>query len=740
MLLYDPPFLMVGDVVVYRDSALRETFYWLKSVPSLVVGDDSPAFWASVFLPPAAVAAGRPDDVSRTTVSFDVELTLPADVGERVREEIRRRWGVAPRHFSPVPLAAGQTNLSIATTAENGVGTDLFVHSGHAPSLVAGNRAAFAVAAEGREARIIAASLLSGHLAAVVSYHLEYPGIAPTFSARMQVNWQAVYSKFRERDADNFIFVTDEVERTIESLEESRAIEVEVLELDPDGAGAATRALFDQLREQVVQRLFDTPVQLGQVPVEERIAAGIRDIGSSLLPGRHHILRTLDQSALSRTSIDLSEQRVRNYSFHAQSTLAGLVRGIPDLGERVAFVDLGALPLRVESIRVELAAGSEAFGVRFAEIDVTVSDPESGATLIGERVILSPAEDQPTLLNYRRTSAREPLASYTVTLHLDPERAPGGREVLRFDPRPLSGDRIWINPEEWLDLVTLRVMVDDASLFALPASLDVEIETLSALPDAPPRRALLSLSAETTEARHAVIVEEDREASFRLREIFRRQGEQDFVRDFEPVSPGNHRIMNPFGQSWQMRVMAVADWTVSNTLFAEFRVWDVERELFLRDEHSFNEQSQEFILAFSTSLATPRKAEVRLTRFTHSGELVNGPWQDLTGPMTVVRDSIQAQRRIRAVLLAPHFEALDLKKVWLELEYEDQEHDLDLEQDLEFSGDRSSRDWTHPFPDPTHAKYRFRLRARSRAGDRFDQDWRETSLDSLRLHLPDDPF
>ncbi len=739
MLLYDPPFLMVNDMVVYRDSADAETFYWLKGVPGLVRHADEPAFWASVFLPPTDTG-DDPEAVTRTTVSCDIELTLSADQITRLEDEIQRRWGRRARRLSPVPLSSGRTSLVLGTTAPTGESTDLFVHTGHPPALVAGNRAAFAVAAEGREARILAGSLLAGHLAAVVSYHLEYPGIAPAFQARMQVDWSAVYSKLRDVHRENFIFVSEEIDSTIESLKQTQAVQVEILELDPDGAGAATQALFDQLREQVMQRLFESPLQIGQVPVEERISAGVRDILSSLIPGRHHLLRRREQIAQESTTIDLREQRVRTYGFHAQSTLAGLAAGFPNLRERIGFVNLGMLPQRLEEIRVELAAGSEGYGVRFAEVEVEVTSPDSEETVLQTTKILRPNEPEPILLHYRRPGEQEPETRYRVKIHLDPERSPSGREVLMCDWRPLIGDRIWLHPEEWLDIATLRVLVDDASLFRLPARLNVEVETLSQPTTGPPRKTNLELSAEQTEARHTVVVDEGGEVRFRVREVFQPQGDPDFIRDIGELPPGDHRVMNPFGQSWQMRVMAAADWSATQILFAEFRVWDVERELFLRDEYSFSQSSPEFILAFSTSSETPPRAEVRLTRLTHTGQLLKGPWKDIVGPLTVVRDDIEAVRRLRAMLLAPHFAELNLRKVWAEFKYADPANGIDLEHDMEFDRDGAVRDWLHPFPDPTREQYRFRLRALSQDGDRFNAPWTETALDHLRLELPEDPF
>lgn len=577
MLLYDPPFLMIEDVLIHRDSGDPETFYWLKGIPELVSTADGPSIWGTILVPDVA-AADDPDAVNRTTLSFDTEITLAPGQNERLAEAIHDRWGKKPKRLVPAPLSSGTVTLTLATTADFGPGTDVFVHSGHAPSLVADNRAAFAVAADGVEGRLLAAAMMAGSLAATVSYDLTYRGIAPSFRASMKVDWRGVYRRFRERSAENFIFVSDEVDKTITSLKEDSAITIKIEELDPDGATAATKALFDQFREEIMKKLFERPMQFGDVPVEERIAAGIRDIGSSLLPGRHHLLRTLNESALTTTTLDLSEERVRDYPFHPQSTLAGLVADVADIDSHIAFVAMGGLANRPEELRVELSPGSAELGIRFVEVDVTVTSPGASAPLLRQTAILRP-DATSEVLRFRRHGLEEPSATYRLVVHLSPEQAPSGHETISFPEHAVAGNRIFIDPEAWLDIASLRIVVDDPALFSLPARLLVEIRPVVAGVVVEQARQTLELSAAASETRFAIVVDEGQQTAFHLTEIFQKQGEPDHKRVFEHVEPGEHRVMNPFGQSWQMRILGIADWQATDRLFAEFRVWDVERAL-----------------------------------------------------------------------------------------------------------------------------------------------------------------
>src|SRR4051794_11568763 len=278
MLNAQPPYLMVDATTVFTDHADPEAFYYMISVPELVRDSGEPAFWATSILPSVSVTSGgaaAQPEVARSTVSFDVQLAISDDALEKLKKEIQKRWGRIPKRLSPVPLRGGKANLAVARPGANEASKDFFIYEGHAPSLMGANRAAFALAAQGEEAQFLTAALSGGSVPAVVSYELEYLGLAPSFHASMVVHWSSVYQQLRERATTNFIFVSSELDKTIETMQETRAIEIQVEELDPEGAKAATKALFDELKSEAVKKLFETPRPVGEVPIEERIGRGV---------------------------------------------------------------------------------------------------------------------------------------------------------------------------------------------------------------------------------------------------------------------------------------------------------------------------------------------------------------------------------------------------------------------------------------------------------------------------------
>jgi hypothetical protein len=236
-----------------------------------------------------------------------------------------------------------------------------------------------------------------------------------------------------------------------------------------------------------------------------------------------------------------------------------------------------------------------------------------------------------------------------------------------------------------------------------------------------------------------VIVPEGRATVFRGREVFRRVGEPDFTRTV-PSIDRVHRIMNPFGQSWTMEVRAVSTWADTIALVVEFRVWDVARAMWLLSEQQFSKEKPVFTLRFATSPETPRHAEARTTRILADGTPVRGPWRDLAGPVVAVTDQVAAERRIRAKLDIPHFASAAVKKVNVELEYRPDPARPVLTGLMELASADAIADWTHPFPDPTRPRYRYRVKARGEAGERYSGLWEESGADDLTITLPPSPW
>jgi hypothetical protein len=377
--------------------------------------------------------------------------------------------------------------------------------------------------------------------------------------------------------------------------------------------------------------------------------------------------------------------------------------------------------------------------VQSVELQIEVRTPGREEPLLDRSVILQGATLR-EVLPFRRFGTEEPSVRYRANMSIDSSMAPGGREHWSFDWRTVEGQRVWFNPEEWLDVVEMRVEIDDPAVFEGPTRVEMEIEAWIPGDAAPLRRSTFHFTKEVPAGVFTVIVPEGQTPTFQGRETFRRLGEPDFVRHIPLISGSAHRIMNPFGKAWSMEVRAVANWATTEALLVELRVWDVARNIWLRDDHRFTKDGTAYTLRFLTSPETPRKAEARVTRIGTDVSIVRGPWKDLAGAVVAVTDAVEPLRRLRVRLIAPHFTEVGVRRARADIEYHDPDQRIHETAELTFSGDGAVVDWLHPFRDPSRPLYRYRLRASGQNGETYKSAWAEGGDDDLELILPASPW
>jgi hypothetical protein len=370
------------------------------------------------------------------------------------------------------------------------------------------------------------------------------------------------------------------------------------------------------------------------------------------------------------------------------------------------------------------------------QVEVLTADRQT--TIVEKRITLNPAQLERSIVRYHRTGIGDPIVRYSVEMFLDPTTAPQGRERWSLDWREAHGQRIYFDPSEWLDTALIRFEMESASVFDLPASVMLDVEVWLADASQPFRTAHFDFSKAAMSQVMHVIVPEGRSVIFKGKETFRRPGEPDFVRDSLTFTPPVYTIHNPFAKSWSMEIHAVADWDATNTLFAEMRVWDVARQLWLMAETKFTKDAPVYTLRFATSPETPRNAEIRLTRIAQSGQIIRGPWSDIAGAVVGVTDQVDAVRRIRVKLHASTFVDDRVQRVIVDLEY--RAGDINAHGSVVLTEDGATADWTHPFPNFSQGGYKYRVRASSLDGETHVADWKRSATDDLMIALPSHPW
>jgi len=739
MLLYQPPFLMVDNLMLFPDHEDPQAFYYIVSVPELALDNGELSFWGLAVLPDVSVdAAGDTvQDLSRVNLSFDVELTVTTEQLENAKKELAKQRGVEVKSLTPAPFQSGKTTLIVARPGDQ-QSKDITVFDGHSPSLLGANRAAFAVSAQEEEAKVLVASLAAGSIAATVGYELNFLGLTPSFEAKMTVHWQAVYNQFHQNDTTNFIFVSDQIEQTVEHLQESRAIEIEIKELDPEGASSATKALFDELKSQVVQKLFETPRPIGDEPIEDRIGHGVRNVLTALLPGVAHSLREMHQDELSDTIIDLHDQQSKSYPCFPQSTFSGMVKRAGGIKDKLQYVSLADLPFHVSDLVVEVAASAPELGVKAVNLLVEALSSDRNTTLLSQQVLLDVSKPGRTVLHYRPKGTGAPVIRFQAEMMLDPTTAPNGKERWPFDWKDVQGGRIWFDPEEFLTSTSVRFEVESGALFDLPASVMLDVGAYLGGDQLPFRSSHFDFAKDSLSQTFSVIVPDGADVVFKGKLTYRRPGEADYVVDGLTFNTPVYTIRNPFAKAWNMEVHSSADWNTTDGLVVEMRVWDPLRKVWVTGETKITKDAPVYTFRFFTSPDTPRDAQMRLSRITKDGNVIRGPWRDYSGAVVSISDQFQAARRIRVTLDAPRFTVDKVRAVSVELTY--RAGDLNVDGNVLLTSDKAFGDWIHPFPDYSQPTYQFQVKARSTDGDSYSVKAQNCALDDLTVSLPANPW
>jgi len=75
MLSYQPPFMDVGNLTIFRDDTDPETFYYANIQPSIVEKKEGPAFSAYTILPESSTEEAI-NQVMDTSLSLEVSLNV----------------------------------------------------------------------------------------------------------------------------------------------------------------------------------------------------------------------------------------------------------------------------------------------------------------------------------------------------------------------------------------------------------------------------------------------------------------------------------------------------------------------------------------------------------------------------------------------------------------------------------------------------------------------------------------
>lgn len=744
MLSYKPPFLEAGNLTLFRDDTNMDIYYYVCLQPSVSTGDDGePVLSAYAVLPESGVGV-ESESIVEASLMMDISLKPSPEELKLAEETIKEKFGRKPKILAPAPLHSAKAYLIMAQAGQEPDPKTWFITSEVRSSLFGNNNASLVVRATGKDARQLVAALDSDTVAASIHYELEITGIAPVYKASLTAHWNKIYHHFESVENTNFIFYNDQVSKAVDNLAETSAIEVIIEELDPDVKAQAMSNLLNELKTEVIQRMFkpaSSPLTASK-NLEERIGSGAARLLSSIMPGAHYIRRSIDESQLVSSTINLSQRNAKRYPFFPQRLLSSLIRAAGGISHRIEWIKLDEIPFIDQRVEIRLSADTfTSSNILSVVVDCRVINTMSGERVAHKSVVFDNDDALQNHLNFTRQKDVGYRYEYKVSMFMatTSTKLPG---EMQLDWMGTDNPYIYVNPAAYFETHELDVNLDDSSIFdrvhliQVDASVSENVDNELVL-----QRSWLFRKDDKEHKVLSVVANKQIPLKINLKVTYFITESKEHTAFYEDVRGTFFFIPNPFENKWSTDIICNADWTLINRIILETRISDAEQAEPLFNKFTFNEGQTEQQLMVSCSLDTPKhKLEYRITVLTADNEIIQGPWQMHEGPVLVVSDKVKPERIIRAsIVQSPDFVKKEIKKVSVAFKYEDKLNGIEVVSDpLAFKNRDDVVEFRHPMPDFNKKDYLYRMLIRGVFGETFKTDWITEKNDKLDLIIQDD--
>lgn len=729
---------------MFRDDYSDETFYYTCLQPSISTGNNGePSVSAYALLPESGVGLAS-ESIIEASLMMDLDLKPTQTELTLAENAIKEKFGKKPKILAPAPLHSGKVYLIMAQAGEDPDPESWFITSEVKSSLFGDNRASLVVKASGKDAKHLVAALDADTVAASIHYELELIGIAPVFKASLTARWKQIYHHFENLENLNLIFYNDQVSETVDELAETSAIDIRIEELDPDIKAEAMKNLLNELKSDVIKKLFkpaSSPLGASE-NLEERIGSGAARLLASIAPGMHYIRRTIDENQLVETTINLSQRNAKKYPFFPQSLLSTLINEAGGITGKIQWIKLDEIPFIDQRVEIRLSADTfTSSNIKSVVVDCRVIDVTSEVEVTHKSVVFDSDDNLKNHLNFTRQKDTQYRYDYKVSMFMvtSSTKLPGKMEL---EWKRIDNPYIYVNPADYFETHEIDINLDDTSIFNRTHLIQVDVNVKDAADDEMVmQRSYLFKPDDKEHKVLSVVANKNTPLKFNLKLTYFLTESKEHTAFIEDIQGTFFFIPNPFENKWSVDILCHADWTTTNRIILETRVFDAELADPVFNKFTFNEGMTEQQFTIACSLDTPKhKLEYRVTRLTAENEIIQGPWLLHEGIMLVITDNLEPERIIRAsIISSPDFEKKEIKKVSLDFIYEDPTNGIEVTSErLPFQNKEDIVEFRHPMPDFNKKDYKYRMYIRGIFGETYKTDWITEKNDKLDLIISDD--
>lgn len=362
MLYLNPPYYVINGVSVFPDHQDPLQFYFLPMMPRLSTTKDSAT---GIDLPTIQLIEYEGSAGTGGFINFDVNIGIDPDVLTDVASQLRQQAHLSDQpRLSPLTFVDGSVKLLIlgaegpdptststsgrpaaapasSAAAAGGPKFVIKVQNAAKPALYGDNQASFSVQLDQYGATILEQALKGDMAPIAVIYSLDFLALRPAFNVHLNIDWDRVQKYLDEHFTTSVLFYSNDVEKAVDSLIESRAITIDVDTFIADGDPSSHSVSSDRDRavsecyELIKNNFFESslpPPNPDQPDGWDKAAGAFENLSKMALTGGWSSMASFSYKKTDLTRIDkkhldlnISERTAIIRTLYPQAHLSGLL-------------------------------------------------------------------------------------------------------------------------------------------------------------------------------------------------------------------------------------------------------------------------------------------------------------------------------------------------------------------------------------------------------------------------------
>lgn len=748
MLYFMPPYHIINGVCLFRDHADLLQYYYLPVAPKLTRIQDPVT---KQRIPQLQLIQYRGEAGKGGFLNFSVNIGVEPEILDDVRSKLRslERLRQTPK-LAPVPLIDGTVKMMLfgrQTGDSLPEGTSpkfvLKIDQAAKPSLYGDNQAVFSVALDAEGVTMLQKAL-QGEMSPIgIVYSLDYLGLRPAYSVRLNIDWDRVQKHLDERFGIDAWFVSTEIDKVVDELIDNRAIVLEADTFVPEGedtSGTIDRRdqAVNEVRDMITETFFEPSLD----PVKEekdgwdkaaQFAERVSAIAATGGWGGQGIFKykKVDYTRIDRKvlNVNMSERTTVKRSIYPQGTLTGLFRILRQEGldpnKFIIPVDLDDPWFQRRKVKVISRANFEEDSIGSLNVNLRYGN-EPKSVILESSTARNDIEWNSILAN--GAMQRDVIANYKVTFKgVDSTERP---LTLVSPDQVVNVENLEIDPRELYAIAYIPVI---ALSFPWKQYPTVEVQTRYTDEANGIRLAdTFLLNEKQPEQTWKMFVRNPQRTKFEYKLIYRAVNHKDVEMPWVETEDERVIVRDPRPNKRSLLVVPNFNWNEINRAFVDLSYEDKKNNISESQSFEFTEADDE-TKTFSVDLVNPdlRRVKYEVTVLYNDGRSAQIPPSYTLDRRIIVRSDMKGHKIVGVQPAVADFAKKKVKQMTVEIRYEDDSAGLSYADDFTFQSSNERGNFEYDYVDEKKASYEYRVLYRFTNNLSKTTNWTKANAEEL---------